>query len=53
MVLRKTLVDADIPRHDKMRGAIVYHWVKSFEELKVDLSVSLLILSSLSTNFDQ
>jgi len=53
MVLRETLVDADIPYCDKMREAIVYHWKKSFEELKADLSVSLPVLSSLSTNFDQ
>src|SRR6267142_112286 len=53
MVLCKTLVDADIPHRDKMREAIIYHWKKSFEELKVDLSVCLPVLSSLSTNFDQ
>jgi len=53
MVLHETLVDANIPHHDKMREAIVYHWKKLFEELKADLSVSLPVLSSLSTNFDQ
>jgi len=46
MVLRETLVDADIPHRDKMREAIIYHWKKSFEELKVDLSVSLRVLFS-------
>ena len=53
MVLRDTLVDINIPHHDKMREAIMYHWRKSFGELKVALSVSLPVLSLLSTNFDQ
>ena len=41
MVLQKTLIDADIPHHDKMREAIIYYWKKLFQELKVELSVSL------------
>ena len=41
MLVRETLDDADIPCHDKMREAILDHWQKSFECLKVDLSVSL------------
>jgi porphobilinogen deaminase len=40
MVLREGLVDTDIPHRDKMREAIVCHWRKSFEDLKLDLSVS-------------
>ena len=41
MILRETLVDADIPRRDKMREAIITHWRTSFEELKLELSVGL------------
>ena len=50
MLLRETLVDADIPRRDKMREVIISHWQKSFETLKLDLSVSSSVLSSRSTN---
>jgi hypothetical protein len=50
MVLRETLVDVDIPRRDKMREAIISAWQKSFKDLKIDLSVSLSVLSSHSTN---
>ncbi|KAF8491980.1 hypothetical protein F5888DRAFT_1806971 [Russula emetica] len=45
MVLCKTLVDADIPRHDKMREAVISEWRNSFERLKSDLSVGIVILS--------
>lgn len=41
MVLRETLVDADIPRRDKMREAIITQWRTSFGQLKLDLSVSI------------
>ncbi|KAF8487912.1 hypothetical protein F5888DRAFT_1624026 [Russula emetica] len=40
MVLCKTLVDADIPRRDKMREAVISEWRNSFERLKSDLSKS-------------
>ena len=49
MILRETLVDADIPRRDEMREAIITHWQMSFEELKLELSVGLNVFS-LSTN---
>lgn len=39
MVLRETLIDADIPGRDKMREAIISQWRNSFEGLKLDLSV--------------
>ncbi|KAH9015354.1 hypothetical protein EDB85DRAFT_2156756 [Lactarius pseudohatsudake] len=39
MVLRETLVDANIPGRDKMREAIITRWQTSFEKLKHDLSV--------------
>ena len=41
MILRETLIDADIPRHDKMREAVISHWRTLFEDLKLELSVSL------------
>jgi hypothetical protein len=41
MVLRDNLLDAEIPHRDKMREAILSHWRKSFEDLKLDFSVSL------------
>lgn len=52
MVLRETLVDADIPGRDKMGEAIFNQWQTSFEELKHELSVSLnvLVLGLPSTN---
>jgi hypothetical protein len=40
MLLRESLEEADIPRRDKMREIIVSHWRKSFEGLKLELSVS-------------
>jgi hypothetical protein len=40
MVLRETLVDADIPKRDKMGEVIMSHWRASFENLKEDLSVA-------------
>ncbi|KAI9456111.1 hypothetical protein BJY52DRAFT_1224346 [Lactarius psammicola] len=40
MVLRKTLIDADIPGHDKMREAVISHWRRLFEDLKLNLSSS-------------
>jgi hypothetical protein len=46
MVLRESLVDADIPRRDKMREAIIGAWQKSFTQLKLDLSVSCSFFSS-------
>jgi hypothetical protein len=55
MVLRETLVDADIPCRDKMREAIISRWRKLFEELKDDLSVSYYYYFSptLQTDVDQ
>ena len=50
MLLCESLVDTDIPRHNKMREVIISHWQKSFKTLKLDLSVSLSVLSSCSTN---
>ena len=50
MLLHETLVNADIPRRDKMREVIISLWQKSFETLKLDLSVSSSVLSSRSTN---
>jgi hypothetical protein len=41
MILRETLVDADIPHRDKMRECIMSQWKKSFDELTVQLAVSL------------
>ena len=41
MVLRDTLVDADIPRRDKMREAIISQWRVSFEQLKLHFSVGI------------
>ena len=41
MVLQETLVNADIPDHDKMGEAIFNQWRTSFDELKHKLSVSL------------
>ena len=40
MFLRETLVDLDIPRHDKMRESIVTHWQHTFDSLKQELVVS-------------
>jgi len=45
MVLRKTLVDIDIPCCDKMREAIISQWQDSFGQLKLDLSVGRCIFS--------
>lgn len=44
MVLRESLVDADIPRRDKMKEAIMGGWQRSFKELKSELAVSLNLL---------
>jgi hypothetical protein len=41
MVLRQGLLDADIPRRDKVREAIMCSWNRSFKELQAELSVSL------------
>jgi hypothetical protein len=41
MVLRDSLVDADIPRRDKVREAVISRWKEHFEALKVRLSVRL------------
>jgi len=46
MVLHNTLTDADIPCRDRVREAIIHRWKRSFEELKIELSVSLHILPS-------
>ncbi|KAI0286321.1 hypothetical protein BC826DRAFT_1121221 [Russula brevipes] len=40
MVLCRTLIDANIPRHNKIREAIIAQWRVSFEQLKSDLSKS-------------
>jgi hypothetical protein len=55
MVLRESLVEADIPHRDKMRESIISGWQQSFEELKLDLSVSTECFSSLFllANFDR
>jgi len=45
LVLCGTLTDADIPRRDKMRETILSRWRESFGQLKLDLSVSIRILS--------
>ncbi len=45
MVLRETLVNIDIPCHDKMREAIISQWQDSFGQLKLDLSVGRCIFS--------
>lgn len=46
MVLRESLVDADIPHRDKMKEAIMGGWQRSFKELKSELAVSLNLFSS-------
>ena len=45
MVLCRTLIDADIPCHNKMREATISWWWDSFEQLKLNLSVCIPILS--------
>ena len=40
MVLCETLTEAEIPGRFKMREAIISRWKASYEELKVELSVS-------------
>src|SRR5258708_40104784 len=45
MVLHKTLINIDIPCHDKMREAIISQWRDSFGQLKLDLSVGRCIFS--------
>jgi hypothetical protein len=42
LLLRSNLQDAMIPRWTKVRQIILEAWSKSFEQLKHDLSVSLL-----------
>jgi hypothetical protein len=44
MILRETLINADIPGCDKMREAVLSQWQTSFEELKLKLSASLNVL---------
>jgi hypothetical protein len=39
MVLHGSLVEADIPHHDKMREAVITQWQTLFEALKLELSV--------------
>jgi hypothetical protein len=41
MVLCGTLVDTDIPCHDKMRETVINQWQGSFKGLKSDLSVHM------------
>jgi hypothetical protein len=41
MILHGTLVDADIPHHNKMQEAIITHWQMWFKGLKLELSVYL------------
>jgi len=50
MVLRETLIDTDIPHHDKIRDAIMSRWWKMFEDLRDDLSVCLNNLFPTLTN---
>jgi len=45
MVLRENLIDTNIPRHNKMREAVISQWWDSFEQLKSDLSMGIGILS--------
>jgi len=52
MVLRETLVEADIPHCDEMREAIISLWWDSFQQLKLDLSVGRGILSFHFINFN-
>ena len=56
MVLHKTLVDADIPRRDKMRESIMKQWEVLFKALIAEISVCVCLLTLLalvSTNFNQ
>jgi hypothetical protein len=41
MVLRESLVDADIPHRDKVRESVICRWKEAFGVLKGQLSVSL------------
>ncbi|KAN0135285.1 hypothetical protein V8E53_006850, partial [Lactarius tabidus] len=41
MILRETLVNADIPGRNKMREAVLNQWRTSFEELKLELSANI------------
>jgi hypothetical protein len=43
MLLCETLIESDIPRRNKMREAIITCWRDSFEQLKLDLSVSIAV----------
>ncbi len=45
MVLHETLVNIDIPCHDKMREVIISQWWDSFGQLKLDPSVGRCIFS--------
>ena len=56
MVLRETLVNADIPCHDKMRESIMKQWEVSFEVLIAEISVRVCLLTLVAlvlTNFNQ
>jgi hypothetical protein len=53
MVLRESLLDADIPHRDKVREAVICSWNRAFKELKAELSVSLRIFCVPYTNFNQ
>jgi hypothetical protein len=44
MILRETLTDKEIPRRDKMRESVIVQWRDRFEDLKLDLSVSMSFL---------
>jgi hypothetical protein len=52
MVLRETLVEADIPRCDRIRETVISLWRDSFQQLKSDLSVGRGILSFHFINFN-
>ena len=51
LVLCETLVDAEIPRRDRMREAIISQWWESFQNLKSDLSVNSDFFSSRFTKY--
>jgi hypothetical protein len=50
MTICGTLVDVEIPGRDKTRERIITQWRDSFAQLRLDLSVSIRVLSSPFTN---
>ena len=50
MLLRESLTDKDIPRHDKLREAIIQQFLQEFECLKVELSVGYIQFPKIATN---